>query len=227
MQVTYTYNQPVNTQAWNYIYMTSKGGSNVCDVNISNNAQIDAPVYVEGNLCFDNNTNIRQDLTPTIPISVIVKGKVQWANNDSSIGISTTNYIDSAYIAGGCGSSLAQRPHLQGLPDLRVGYDPIFVRCTACFSTTPALGDRARRQLDDRRLLRELEPRPHASLYDELGHGAAVREHDRRREQHAPEHHCAELQRQHPDQSETSRLPPSYTCKTNHRPSSPGMPRRR
>ena len=137
MQVTYTYNQPVNTQAWNYIYMTNKGGSNVCDVNISNNAALDAPIYIEGNLCFDNNTSIRQDVTPTIPISVIVKGKVQWANNNSSIGVSTTNYVDSAYIGGGCGSSLNSVHTCKAYPTSPSGYDPIYVRCAACFSTTP------------------------------------------------------------------------------------------
>lgn len=137
MQVTYSYNQPVNTQAWNYIYMTNKGGSNVCDVTLSNNAQIDAPVYVEGNLCFSNNTNIRQDITPSIPISVIVKGKVQWANNGSSIGISTTNYIDSAYIGGGCGSALNSVHTCKAYPTSSSGYDPIYVRCAACFSTSP------------------------------------------------------------------------------------------
>jgi len=136
MQVTYSYNQPVNTQAWNYIYMTNKGGSNVCDVNLSNNAQIDAPVYVEGNLCFDNNTNIRQDMTPSIPISVIVKGKVQWANNGSSIGMSTTNYIDTAYIAGGCGASLSSVHTCKAYPTFSSGYDPIYVRCATCFSTS-------------------------------------------------------------------------------------------
>jgi hypothetical protein len=140
MQVTYSYNQPVNTQAWNYIYMTNKGGSNVCDVTISNNAQVDAPFYVEGNLCFSNNTSIRQDVTPSIPISVIVKGKVQWANNNSSIGISTTNYVDSVFIGGGCGSSLSSVHTCKAYPTSASGYDPIYVRCTACFSTaTPTV----------------------------------------------------------------------------------------
>jgi Tfp pilus assembly protein PilX len=133
MQVTYSYQQPVNTQAWNYIYLTNSGGPNVCDVTISNNAQVDAPVYASGNLCFGNNTNIRQDLvTPTLPISVIVKGKIQWANNGSSIGMSSSNLVNSAYVAGGCGSTLSAVHTCKAYPTS--GYDPIYA---TTFATTP------------------------------------------------------------------------------------------
>ena len=132
MNVTYSYNQPVNSQAWNYIYLTNTGGANVCDVTLSNNVQLDAPLYINGNLCFNNNTNIREDLvTPRIPINVVVKGKVQWANNGSSIGISSGNTITNAYLVGGCGTTLAS-PHVcKAYPT--AGYDPIY---TGSFSTS-------------------------------------------------------------------------------------------
>ena len=108
MQVTYSYNQPVNAQAWNYVYLTNTGGPNVCDVTLSNNVQMNAPLYIDGNLCFSNNSNVREDLiTPRIPINIVVKGKVQWASNGSSIGISSSNTISAAYLVGGCGASLA------------------------------------------------------------------------------------------------------------------------
>ena len=54
--------QPVNAQAWNYIYLTNAGGPNVCDVTLSNNAHLDAPLYLDGNLCFSNNTSVEEDL---------------------------------------------------------------------------------------------------------------------------------------------------------------------
>lgn len=126
MQVTYSYNQPVNAQAWNYIYLTNTGGANVCDVTLSNNVQMDAPLYIDGNLCFSNNSNVREDLiTPTIPISVVVKGKVQWASNGSSIGISSSNTISAAYLVGGCGNSLASPHACKAYPTS--GYDPLYV----------------------------------------------------------------------------------------------------
>ena len=135
MQVTYSYNQPVNAQAWNYIYLTNTGGANVCDVTLSNNAHIDAPLYIDGNLCFSNNTSIEEDLrTPRIPISVVVKGKVAWANNGSSIGVSGTNTVNAAYIAGGCGSSLGSVHVCKPYP--ASGYDPLYVG-SGGFSTTP------------------------------------------------------------------------------------------
>jgi Tfp pilus assembly protein PilX len=136
MQVSYSYNQPLNTQAWNYVYFTNKGGANVCDVTLQNNMQLDAPLYLEGNLCFSNNTNIREDLaTPRVPISVVVKGKVQWANNGSSIGISSSNTVNSVYIAGGCGTALNSVHVCKAYPTS--GYDPIYAGAGGFSTTTP------------------------------------------------------------------------------------------
>jgi Tfp pilus assembly protein PilX len=135
MSVSFSYNQPVNTQAWNYIYLTNVGGSNVCDVTLQQNVQLDAPLYIDGNLCFLNNSNIREDLlTPTLPVSVIVKGKVAWANNGSSIGMSSTNTVTSVYVQGGCGNSLGSTHTCKPYP--QSGYDPLYVG-NGGFSTTP------------------------------------------------------------------------------------------
>lgn len=134
MQVTYSYNQPVNTQAWNYIYLTNVGGANVCDTTLANNVALDAPLYMEGNLCLSNNATIREDLiTPHIPITVVVKGKVSMANG-TSIGISPTNTVNAVYIAGGCGASLSNVHTCKPYP--ATGYDPLYVGGGG-FSTTP------------------------------------------------------------------------------------------
>ena len=123
MSVTYSYSQPVNVQAWNYVYLTNVGGPNVCDVTTNEDVDIDAPLYIYGNLCFRNNSHIREDMfSPRIPISVSVIGKVQWAkdgynnngwgngwNNDwwgSSIGMNPDDTVSSVYVGGGCGDSL-------------------------------------------------------------------------------------------------------------------------
>jgi Tfp pilus assembly protein PilX len=134
MQVTYSYNQPVNAQAWNYIYLTNKGGVNVCDTTLSNNVNLDAPLYMEGNLCMSNNAHIEEDLiTPRIPINIIIKGKVQFSPN-TSIGISSSNTVNTVYIAGGCGTALSSVHTCTPYPTS--GYDPLYVG-SGGFSTTP------------------------------------------------------------------------------------------
>ena len=135
MSVTYSYNQPVNAQAWNYIYMTAKGGANVCDVTLNQNVHLDAPLYMEGNLCFQNNSSIEEDLiSPRIPITIVVKGKVAWANNGSSIGMASNNTVYAAYIAGGCGNSLNSVHTCKAYPTS--GYDPLYVGAGG-FSVNP------------------------------------------------------------------------------------------
>lgn len=137
MQVTYSYSQPVNAQAWNYVYMTNKGGANVCDVTLQNNVNLDAPLYIEGNLCLVNNSHIEEDLiTPKIPINVIVKGKVQFANN-TSIGISSSNTVTSIYIAGGCGTSLSNVHTCKPYP--QSGYDPVYPGSGGFSTSTPSV----------------------------------------------------------------------------------------
>ena len=134
MQVTYSYNQPVNAQAWNYIYLTNAGGSNVCDMTLSNNVGLDAPLYMDGNLCLSNNATIREDLiTPRIPITVVVKGKVAMANG-TSIGISSNDTVTAAYIVGGCGSTLSNVHTCKPYP--AAGYDKLYVG-SGGFSTSP------------------------------------------------------------------------------------------
>ncbi|HUZ80852.1 MAG TPA: pilus assembly PilX N-terminal domain-containing protein [Gaiellaceae bacterium] len=141
MQVSYSYNQPVNAQAWNYIYLTNTGGANVCDVTLLQNVHLDAPLYIDGNLCFQNNSSVEEDMiTPRIPITVVVKGKVAWAANASSIGVSSSNTVTGVYIAGGCGSSLSNThsPCTPAYPG--GGADPIYAGSGGFSTTTPAVG---------------------------------------------------------------------------------------
>ena len=138
MQVTYSYFQPLNAQAWNYIYLTNTGGSTTCDVTLQQNVTIDAPLYVDGNLCFLNNSKIDEDLiTPHLPISVVVKGKVQWASNGSSIGNSSSDTVSGVYISGGCGTSLSKvhTPCTTG----GGSNDPIYPGSGGFSSTTPSV----------------------------------------------------------------------------------------
>lgn len=137
MQVTYSYNQPVNAQAWNYVYLTNTGGASTCDVTLQQNVTIDAPLYVDGNLCFLNNSHVTEDLiSPHLPISVIVKGKVEWAQNGSSIGVSNSDTVTAVYIAGGCGTSLS---NVHTCTSGGGSNDPIYPGSGGLSSTTPAV----------------------------------------------------------------------------------------
>jgi hypothetical protein len=134
MTVTFSYSQPVNAQAWNYIYISGTSGSNSCDTTLSNNVQLDAPLYVDGNLCLNNNAQVREDLlSPRDAISVVVKGKTQFSNG-SSLGVSAANTVSSVYLAGGCGSSLTTTHTCK--PVANGGSDPIYYG-SGGFSTTP------------------------------------------------------------------------------------------
>jgi hypothetical protein len=91
--VTATLSQPLNNPAWNYIFSTRTG--NVCDMTISNNVSGSSRLYVEGNLCLNNNAVITQT-------SVLIKGNVDLAVN-SAIGAATSMSTRvETYIGGSC-----------------------------------------------------------------------------------------------------------------------------
>lgn len=134
--VTYSYQQPVNAQAWNYVYIENVGGSSVCDMTLQQNVDLDAPLYLEGNLCFQNNSHLRQDLG-TVTVNVVVKGTVGWASNSSSIGISSSNTVSQVYVANGCGSANSQGTTISSVHTCTTtgkSADPIYA---TSFSTTP------------------------------------------------------------------------------------------
>jgi hypothetical protein len=91
--VTATLTQPLNNPAWNYIFSTRTG--NVCDMTISNNVTGSSRLYVEGNLCLDNNAQITQT-------SLLVKGNLDLTVN-SAVGASTSmNTRVETYVGGSC-----------------------------------------------------------------------------------------------------------------------------
>ena len=75
--------QPLQNQAWNYMFATRTGTASGCDLTFSNNVTIGSNIYAMGNLCLDNNVVI------TSP-KAIVLGKIYVANN-GRIGTSGTN----------------------------------------------------------------------------------------------------------------------------------------
>ena len=75
--------QPLQNQAWNFMFATRTGTASGCDLTFSNNVAIGSNVYAMGNLCLDNNVVI------TAP-KVIALGKIYVANN-GAIGSAGTN----------------------------------------------------------------------------------------------------------------------------------------
>ena len=91
--VTPTLTQPLNNPAWNYIYATGTGQP--CDMTVSNNVTGSSRLYVEGNLCLQNNVAVTQT-------SLLVRGNLDLMNN-AQVGSSTSiNTRVEAYVGGNC-----------------------------------------------------------------------------------------------------------------------------
>ncbi len=58
-------NDTANTAVWNYIVATRTSNSTTCDVTLANSVQIDEPLYVAGNLCMNNTSQMLQPSSTT------------------------------------------------------------------------------------------------------------------------------------------------------------------
>ena len=108
--VTWNNTQPANASAWNYVYSTRTPAAG-CEVSINgNNVIVDVPFYIAGDLCFTNNNSVidergeGQNPAPQ-PIDLRVGGKIVFAANGTSVGVSGDN-LTSAAVAGGCSSAI-------------------------------------------------------------------------------------------------------------------------
>jgi Tfp pilus assembly protein PilX len=90
--VSPTLTQPLNNQAWNYVY--DWGTGNTCDMSLGNSVNVNSPLYVDGNLCMSNSATITKG-----PLNV--KGRLTMNQNGNSVG-SSGSYISDAHIANGC-----------------------------------------------------------------------------------------------------------------------------
>ena len=86
-----TLSQPLNSQAWNYIY--SRGTGNTCDMTLQQTVAINSPLLVSGNLCLQNSASLLKG-------PVVVGGSVAMTNNNT-IG-TAANKISLAAIGNGC-----------------------------------------------------------------------------------------------------------------------------
>jgi hypothetical protein len=73
-------NQYNNALAWNFIFATQTGAT--CDMTLNENMTMESALYVYGNLCLDNNANVR--IGP-----VVVEQRLTLANN-GTVGTSSS-----------------------------------------------------------------------------------------------------------------------------------------
>jgi Tfp pilus assembly protein PilX len=90
--------QPLNNPSWNYIFDRAPNWSGVafsgCDMTIANSVNVTSPLYVLGNLCFQNTAQ----MTKT---KLYVKGSLSLAQSANTIGTSSVP-IDEAHVGLGC-----------------------------------------------------------------------------------------------------------------------------
>ncbi len=92
VQVTPNLTQPLNNQAWNYVY--DWGTGQTCDMTIQQSVNLATPLYVDGNLCLQNSATITKG-----PLSVA--GSVTLSQSANTIGTSGSP-ISEAHIGGSC-----------------------------------------------------------------------------------------------------------------------------
>jgi hypothetical protein len=91
--VTPVVTQPLNNQAWNYMFMTHTGSS--CDETLNNNVTGGSRMYVAGNLCLNNGVNLA-------PSALIIGGNLSLLNT-SSVGANTSMSTRvETYVGGSC-----------------------------------------------------------------------------------------------------------------------------
>lgn len=88
--------QPLNNQAWNYIYVTKTGDPDGCDQTLHNSVSVDTPLYVNGNLCLANSAVAAEG-------PIVVKGKV-FLGNSSTIG-TASQPVNELHVGQGCQAS--------------------------------------------------------------------------------------------------------------------------
>ncbi len=101
-QVIPTLSQPLNTPAWNYIYARQTG--NTCDMTLSQSVSVNSPLYVNGNLCLQNSSQVTAG-------PLVVGGSLTMTNNNTA-GTSA-NKLSSVVVGTNCSKgSTSQTPCL-------------------------------------------------------------------------------------------------------------------
>ncbi len=99
--ISASFKEPVNNQAWNYIYSfkPNDGDPSTCEMTINNGGDIATPMYVTGDLCLQQTTTLSQGSHGT---TLVVGGRLTLANHNQNWVGTNANKISAAYIAGSC-----------------------------------------------------------------------------------------------------------------------------
>jgi len=95
-----------NAAAWNFAMSRGTSNATTCDMTLANSTNMQAPLYVEGNLCLIQSSKISQGVDP---VNLTVKGKLA-PENGNTIGTSVAP-ITEADIGGGCTSNITTAAH--------------------------------------------------------------------------------------------------------------------
>lgn len=91
-----TLSQPLNSQAWNYVYSRGTNTTGACDMTLQQSVAINSPLLVTGNLCMENTSSLLKG-------PVVIGGKLTMTNGNT-VGTSTTN-LSSVAVGGTCSKS--------------------------------------------------------------------------------------------------------------------------
>ena len=116
-----TLSQPLNSQAWNYIYSRlPPGGSiipGVCNMTLQQTVAINSPLLVQGNLCLENQSSVLKG-------PLLVEGSLTMTKNNT-VGTST-NKISSAMIGAGCQTGTVSQNPCTGGAAVNIYADGVF-----------------------------------------------------------------------------------------------------
>ena len=130
VDVVPTLSQPLNSQAWNYIYSRLQPGQSivpgVCNMTLQQTVAINSPVLVQGNLCMENSASLLKG-------PIVVGGSVTMTDGNT-IGTPTTK-VSSVAVGAGCSksnpNSASQNPCTGGAA--------VKIYADAVFGTAPAI----------------------------------------------------------------------------------------
>ena len=90
--------QPLNNPSWDYIFVRAPTWSGIaysgCDMTLQQSVDVQSPLYVLGNLCFQNKAKMSKG-------KLVVSGSVDLQQSANQIGSSTAS-ITAAYVGMGC-----------------------------------------------------------------------------------------------------------------------------
>ena len=92
-----TLSQALTSNAWNYMFAKNTGAA--CDVTLSNSVQVDASMFILGDLCFANTAGMVKAVAPNLT-SVYVGEHIQFLGTGAIA--TSANKIDQAQVGLGC-----------------------------------------------------------------------------------------------------------------------------